>query len=89
MKKQIISLLLSLLVLLSSLPMMISVSADTEVGTTYYVDSVDGNNDNDGLSESTAWKTLSKISAKTFSAGDKILLKKGSVFDGESLFILE
>ncbi len=85
MKKKIISFLLSLLVLLSSLPMMISVSADTEVGTTYYVDSVDGNNDNDGLSESTPWKTLSKISAKTFSAGDKVLLKKGSVFDGQSV----
>ncbi len=51
-------------------------------GVTYYVDSAGGNDNNNGTSSSTAWKTLSKVNSKTFSAGDKILLKAGGSWTG-------
>ncbi len=54
--------------------------------TTYYVDSANGNDNNNGTSSSTAWRTLGKVNAITFQPGDKILLKAGSVWNDEQLF---
>lgn len=85
MKKSIISIILSLLVVISSCPMLVMASAESGVGTTYYVDSRKGNDNNDGKSENSAWRSLSKVSGMTFSEGDKILLKKGSIFEGQSV----
>ncbi len=51
-------------------------------GTTYYVDSINGDDMNSGKSVSSAWKTLEKASSEVYSEGDKILLKAGSIFDG-------
>ena len=53
-----------------------------DVGTTYYIDSFGGNDGNSGTAESSAWKTLAKASSVVYAAGDKILLKAGSVFNG-------
>ncbi len=53
-----------------------------DIGTTYYVDSVNGDDSNDGLSPENSWKTLTRASANIYSAGDCILLKKGSYFFG-------
>ncbi|MCR4694276.1 MAG: discoidin domain-containing protein [Pseudobutyrivibrio sp.] len=50
--------------------------------TTYYVDSVNGSDRNNGLSASRPWKTISKVNGKTFSSGDKILFKAGSTYTG-------
>jgi hypothetical protein len=58
------------------------VKADT-VGTTYYVDSVDGSDSNSGTSEALAWKSLSKVNATTFTQGDEILFKAGDSWDGQ------
>ncbi|MFC7677877.1 discoidin domain-containing protein [Paenibacillus sp. GCM10028914] len=49
----------------------------------YYVDSVGGNDANDGLSPETAWKTLTKVNSTTFTPGDSILFKAGGVWSGE------
>ena len=49
----------------------------------YYVDSVDGNDTNNGTSEGTAWKTLTKVNSKTFAAGDRLLFKAGGVWIGQ------
>ncbi len=46
----------------------------------YYIDAVNGNDSNSGLSPESAWKTLGKASSTTFNGGDIILLKKGSVW---------
>lgn len=46
-------------------------------GTTYYVDAEKGNDENDGISRDTAWKSLVKANARTFNPGDAILLKRG------------
>lgn len=51
-------------------------------GTTYYVDSLGGNNANTGTSPSSAWKTLDKVNATTFHPGDVIRLKRGTEFHG-------
>lgn len=48
----------------------------------YYVDAVNGNDANDGMSEATAWKTLVKVSSRTFYANDQILLMRGQTFVG-------
>jgi hypothetical protein len=44
---------------------------------TYYVDTARPNDTGDGLSEGTAWKTLAKVNAMTFSPDDQILFKRG------------
>jgi hypothetical protein len=52
-------------------------------GKAYYIDSVQGNNANTGLSPTEAWKDFAKINGTTLGAGDALLLKRGSVFDQE------
>jgi hypothetical protein len=49
-------------------------------GTTYYVDATSGSDNNNGTSTSTAWRTMDKISGRTFQAGDTILFKRGETF---------
>ncbi|WEV67569.1 Ig-like domain-containing protein [Bifidobacterium sp. ESL0769] len=54
-------------------------------GMTYYVDSANGNDANDGKSADHAWKNLSKVSAQTYAPGDHILLESGSTWNGQTL----
>ena len=49
-------------------------------GDTYYIDSIAGDDANNGTSASTPWKNLSKVKNTTFNPGDIILLKKGSIW---------
>ncbi len=52
-------------------------------GTTYYyVDATGGNDGNNGLSPSTAWKSLAKVNGITFTPGSRILFKAGEVWTG-------
>jgi hypothetical protein len=56
-------------------------------GTTYYVDSVAGNNGNDGLSVGAPLATVTAAITKTTSnAGDKILIKRGSTFSTQASY---
>lgn len=50
-------------------------------GITYYV-SNDGNDNNDGKTPATAWKTLSRVSSTALEAGDGVLFRRGDVFRG-------
>ena len=51
-------------------------------GTAYYV-SNDGDDNNDGKSEKTAWKTLEKVnSMNTYNEGDAVLFRRGDTFRG-------
>jgi hypothetical protein len=43
-----------------------------KVNQIYYVDSQNGNNANNGRSVNSAWKTISKVNATNFLAGDYI-----------------
>lgn len=50
---------------------------------TYYVDSSKGNDANNGLSPSSAWKSLDKANGTVFRAGDKLLFKAGTAYSGQ------
>lgn len=53
------------------------------IGTTYYVDSISGDDSNGGDSESQAWKTLEKVNATIFQPGDRILFKANGIWEGQ------
>ena len=46
-------------------------------GTTYYIDAINGNDENNGTSEDSAWKSVEKVNSVTYQAGDRILFKSG------------
>ncbi|WP_101848023.1 right-handed parallel beta-helix repeat-containing protein [Zhihengliuella sp. ISTPL4] len=50
--------------------------------TTYYIDPVGGADSNAGTSADTAWASFSALN-RAFGPGDRILLKRGSVFSGD------
>lgn len=50
-------------------------------GNVYYVDPA-GSDSNDGLSTTTAWKTLTKVDSTTFSPSDQVLFKCGGSWSG-------
>lgn len=54
---------------------------------TYYVSSVNGNDENDGLTQETPFRTLHRIRGRELGAGDRILLERGSVFENQYLHI--
>ena len=76
--KKAITIILCIVMLVSVCPIAFAAGD----GTTYYVDSINGDDTNSGKSVSSAWKTLKKASSEVYSEGDKILLKAGSIFDG-------
>ncbi len=51
----------------------------------FYINSETGNDNNDGTSPDKAWKSLERASEKSYTAGDKLMLSKGSVFSGKLL----
>lgn len=59
--------------------------SNTQNGNTYYISSI-GNDNNDGLSSTTAWQTISKINSTNFSGGDSILFEGGTSFNGNLYF---
>ena len=79
--KKLISLIICLLLLLTCL--LVFPMTSTAANTTYYVDSVNGNNSNNGTSEATAWKNFIKVNQMTFGPGDKVLFKRGGVWTGQ------
>jgi hypothetical protein len=83
-KLKALSIVLSVLLALSAL-CLIPPPVAQAAGTTYYVDSIGGNDTNSGTSSGSAWKTLSNVNGMTFSPGDVILLKAGSVFTNQYL----
>ena len=51
-------------------------------GRNYYIDSKQGSDNADGLSERSAWKSFERLKDIQLKAGDSLLLCRGSVFDG-------
>lgn len=49
---------------------------------TYYIDALDGDDENSGTTESEAWQSLDKLNAMTFQPGTKILFKAGGIWNG-------
>ena len=51
--------------------------------TTYYVDSLGGKNSNPGTAPDAAWQDFSNINDRTLAAGERLLIKRGSVINQE------
>jgi Right handed beta helix region len=49
--------------------------------TNYYISSK-GNDNNNGLTKQTAWKSLKKVNSQSFKPGDNILIEANAVFKG-------
>ena len=87
-KNRLLALFLSLaLVVIAVMGNVTYAAADTEnsakaTGVSYYVDSENGNDINDGTSEETAWKSLEKVNETTFKPGDKLRFKRGCSWGG-------
>ncbi|MCK0472800.1 carboxypeptidase regulatory-like domain-containing protein [Halalkalibacter sp. APA_J-10(15)] len=58
-------------------------SYGNETGTNFYVDATNGNDDNNGLTEESAWQTLDQVNGFAFEPGDKILFKSGERWEGQ------
>lgn len=54
-----------------------------QYNSAYYVDADNGLDSNDGLSENTPWKSLSKVNGIKFSPGAKIMFKSGGIWVGQ------
>jgi len=55
-------------------------------GTDYFVDAGSGSDAASGTSRDQAWQTLDKVSATTFSPGDRILLKGGETWPDQQMW---
>jgi len=62
---------------------MFLILAASALATDYYVDASNGNDNNNGLSTSSAWETIHKVNSVTFQPGDRILFKKGGKWHGQ------
>ncbi|MGB8451541.1 MAG: right-handed parallel beta-helix repeat-containing protein [Anaerocolumna sp.] len=60
-------------------------AANSYGGTDYYIDATGGNDSDNGTSQLTAWKNLTKANATTFQPGDRILLKAGETWENQQL----
>ena len=78
--KKLLSVILSALFIFSAVSVAVpSVKALT--ANTYYLDSIDGDNNNDGSSPEKAWKDLGGFRADSLGAGDKVLFRSGGTYD--------
>lgn len=58
-----------------------SPDSNDETGRVFYVRS-DGCDENDGLSDESAWRTLAKVSSYGLSPGDTVKFRRGDIFRG-------
>jgi Right handed beta helix region len=65
---------------LGFLTLALVASSSTVYATTYYINSVNGSDGNNGAAAASAWKTLAKMSSYHFLPGDVILLNRGSIW---------
>jgi len=60
-------------------------SHSTSSASTYYLDSSNGSNAYDGLSEASAWKDFENINDDVLEPGDSVLLKRGNEWEGVTM----
>lgn len=61
-------------------------AGESTSGSTYFVDGEKGNDQADGHSPKTAWKSLEKVNETTFQPGDHILLNAQSTWNNQRLY---
>lgn len=62
--------------------LLFSVHAFGRAGQTYHFDAENGDDGRDGLTASSAWKSLNRLDSSVLKSGDKVLLKRGTAFRG-------
>jgi len=92
MKDKTTSGTLTLIFLCSVIFTVISLCGGSAEAAVYYVDSIIGDDGNDGTTINSAWQTFGAIHNKiygveTFIAGDAILFKRGQSWQGNRLVI--
>ncbi|MCL5030773.1 MAG: hypothetical protein M1480_17320 [Bacteroidetes bacterium] len=65
--------------------LLITITVQLSFATTYYVDAVNGNDNNSGLSPSSAWQSINKVNNFSFASGDVIAFNRGQTFTGYTL----
>ena len=66
----------------SEVAVNVAAAANTHVPTDYYLSNITGNDENDGHSPETAWKSFEKLQSVTFGPGDHIYLDAQSTWSG-------
>ena len=88
MMKRILAVMMVFVMLFSCVPVFAHAEGPAATsGTTYYVSSQSGAEDNDGTSKEAPFASLLEINEITLQPGDKVLLERGSVFVDEYLHI--
>ena len=75
--KKTLSILLCIAMLLTFVPL----TSFAASGNTYYIDSISGSDSASGTSERGAWKTTANIASLNLNAGDKVLFRRGGIYD--------
>ena len=83
MRKRQVYHLTALILILSTAFFLSACSKMDPVERTYYLNSISGNDSNDGLTPETAWQTLERASTEEYSAGEKLFLSTGCTFYGK------
>jgi len=83
MKKAIFSLIFSLLIISCSKNERSEPDDEKVIKSARYFDAMSGNDNNDGLTSLTAWKTLDTINSLVWGPGSEILLKGGSEWSAQ------
>ncbi len=65
----------------SKAAILVLLSVQITAAETYYVDAGFGNDQLNGKSIGTAWKTLARVNAASLPCGDTVLLRRGSVWE--------
>lgn len=60
-----------------------SAAKEPAKGHCYYIDAIQGNDRNSGLSPKEAWQSIEKVNSMRFTAGDRILFRSGCQWKGE------
>ncbi|MFC1558402.1 right-handed parallel beta-helix repeat-containing protein [candidate division KSB1 bacterium] len=70
----------NLIVLVLCSAIILFVSGSYSEAASYYVDSMNGNDNNTGLEQTSAWKTINKVNSINISPGDSVLFKRGGIW---------
>ena len=73
---------ISTLLLVVLIPFFLGCVSNSDVQSViYYIDANAGNDDNSGISSDKPWRSFKNIEQLSFTAGNNLLLKRGSVFN--------
>ncbi|MBQ2945639.1 MAG: hypothetical protein IJD95_03635 [Clostridia bacterium] len=84
--KKILSVILASILTFTVMGGLIMTLSSCASGTTYYISSSEGNDENKGTSAKSPWKSFANINAMRLKPGDKVLLKRGDVWN-ERMYI--